>query len=313
MPTFSTVTLNPALDKTMFFRDEFLMGGLNRAVCSVTEAGGKGINVSRVLKRFGADAVCFGFVGGRSGRTLCDLLDLADIPYRFTHTLAETRTCVKLRDDYSVTEANEAGGPVSEGEKRNLLRSLDRSAGDIVCLSGSLPHGLPPETLPELIALLKKKGRVVAVDTSGEALAAALDASPDLIKPNEHELARLIGRRAETETELVDACTAIYEKHQTAVLCTLGGEGAVYVGKDGIFSVPASPVRQVKNTVCAGDTFLAAFLFAYYGEGEHRSDPVYALSLASSAAGAKTEKEGTEIPTREELGQYLDCVPVRKL
>jgi len=312
----TTVTLNPALDKTMYFAKDFLIGGVNRSYGSTKAVGGKGINVSRVMKQYGVNAVCAGLIGGINGNIVCELLDTHDIPYRFTRTKAETRINIKIKDNSGVmTEGNEMGGPIRESEFKSFVRELEKDDSELMVISGSIPQGLPADTYKTLVEMLKEKGKTVIVDCDGEALRHAVEAKPFLIKPNIHELGMYLGRLPADREETIAAIGRIYKEKGVRVLCTLGAMGALYVGPEGLYSVPAVSLDRIGNTVCAGDTFLATFLLSFYGhfDPEDAGDIAKALEIGSSAAAAKAEKEGTEIPTKEEMSRHIDGLTAEKL
>ncbi|MBE6564777.1 MAG: 1-phosphofructokinase family hexose kinase [Ruminococcaceae bacterium] len=312
----TTVTLNPALDKTMFFERDFLLGGVNRSHSALKAVGGKGINVSRVMKQYGVNALCTGFIGGINGNIVCELLDTLDIPYRFSRTKAETRINIKIKDAGSVmTEANEMGGPIRESELASFFKELEKDDSDLMVLSGSIPRGLPADTYARIVRKMKEKGKTVVVDCDGEALRLAVEEKPFLIKPNIHELGMYLGRLPADREETIAAIRRIWEEKGVRVLCTMGALGALYIGPEGLYAVPAASIDRIGNTVCAGDTFLAAFLLSYYGhfDPEESGDIARALEIASAAAAAKAEKEGTEIPTAEEMGRHLKGLHAEKL
>lgn len=338
----ATLTLNPCIDKTLYFNTSFRTDGLNRAAYSVTSAGGKGINVARIYRKLGIRVQALGFAGGTTGDMLRALLAKEDIQTNFVETLCDTRMCIKLIDATGVcTEANECGGPIQEEEYKALKAQLVSSAQQrgaiqpcnteedvILFAGGSIPSGLPDDTYKQLITELSSPGsghpgtgragtgklRFI-LDADGAALREGITASPWLIKPNCAELSGLVGyeitgRTAQEKAEnAAKASRRIHAQYGTNVLCTLGGDGAVYTNADGAYYVNA-PHVTMRGFTGAGDTFLASFVFAYEKNG---SDVESALCFASSAAAAKVELAGTEMPDKQAMMRFAEKVQAEKL
>ncbi len=323
----ATLTLNPCIDKTLYFGDAFRLDALNRAAYAMTNAGGKGINVARIYRRLGIRATAYGFAGGSVGKMLCDLLATEDIPVSFTETSCDTRMCVKLIDAGGVcTEANEAGGPMLDVEYDALKRELDRFVSvcieeneeGILFAGGSVPAGLEKSAYRDLISGINRAsgGRVrFILDADGEALREGLKSSPWLIKPNAFELSGLVGYEITGKTAMEKARNAakasrrIASEYHTSVLCTLGGDGAVYTDAAGSTYVNA-PRVTLRGFTGAGDTFLASFVFAYEKNGR---DIPSALCFASSAAAAKVELAGTEMPDKTAMMRFVEQVQAENL
>lgn len=301
MNRFYTLTLNPALDRTMYF-DTFVSGGLNRAVApSRLTLGSKGINVSRFLSVCGQTAPAYGFAGGSMGQQMLAMLKEEGIETRFVPTAAETRLNVKMITADGVgTEANERGGPITEEERDALLTSLteqaraDREAGNTAWffVGGSIPQGVEKSVYYRLVENLRKCGAHVLLDCDGEALKKGIKARPHLIKPNLFELSQLVGNPELTEGQVVENCWKLYRETAVRILCTMGGKGAVYAGPQGVYSVDA-PRVAVRGFTGAGDTFLASFVYAVC-RGE---DITQSLAFAAGCAGAKVEMPGSEMPS----------------
>lgn len=338
----ATLTLNPCIDKTLYFNTSFRTDGLNRAAYSVTSAGGKGINVARIYRKLGIRVQALGFAGGTTGDMLRALLEKEDIQTNFVETLCDTRMCIKLIDASGVcTEANECGGPIQEEEYRALKKQIVSTAQscssaqqrgaiqpcnteeDIILFAGgSIPSGLPDDTYKQLITELSRTGtghtgtklRFV-LDADGAALREGITASPWLIKPNCVELSGLVGyeiggRTAKEKAEnAAKASRRIHAQYGTNVLCTLGGDGAVYTNADGAYYVNA-PHVTMRGFTGAGDTFLASFVFAYEKNG---CDVESALCFASSAAAAKVKLAGTEMPDKQAMMRFAEKVQAEKL
>lgn len=320
----ATLTLNPCIDKTLYFNGSFQTDALNRAAYAMINAGGKGINVARIYRRLGIRASAYGFSGGAMGELLHTLLANEDIRAVFTETSCDTRMCIKLIDaDGVCTEANEAGGPIMETEYTALKKKLSGFLSEceqeheegILFAGGSVPAGLDTSIYREIIGMFADSPVRFILDADGDALKFGLLGRPWLIKPNARELSGLIGYEItgrdahEKAIAAAKASRRIYAEYQTNVLCTLGGDGAVFTGADGAYYVNA-PHVTMRGFTGAGDTFLASFVFAYEKNGR---DLESALCFASSAAAAKVELAGTEMPDKHAMMQFVDFVHTEKL
>lgn len=310
----ATLTMNPALDRTIVFETElFIPGNLHRvSKGSVYEnAGGKGINVARVLKKLGTDAKAYCFTGGRNGERLKELLKAEKINGVYIESQAETRMNIKIIDKASVcTEINENGGPVTDSELGELLKIHRKSTGNpqAFIIAGSIPQGVEKSVYKLLITMWKKCGSYTVLDCDGEALRHGIEGKPDLIKPNQNELSQLVGTDVSTPEKAVEKAKELYTAYGVEILCTLCGKGAVFAGAEGLWKVN-SPQVTVRGFSGAGDTFLAAFLYERYNTG---SVP-QALRFAASAAAVKVEKYGTEIPDFAEMKKYTGVVTTEKI
>lgn len=309
-----TVTFNPALDRTVFTDRAFRAGELNRVSHSVVSCGGKGINVSRMLRLLGADTVALGFSGGESGALLKKRLESEGVPFRFAETAAATRTNIKMIDgDGICTELNEAGGTITEDEIDVLLSLIkeETADADIAVMAGSFPQLVKNDVenlLKTVIKELHDSGKTVICDMSGDTLRYAIEAGADLIKPNISELSALVKKELSDINSAVENSSLIYKRTGTEVLCTVGEQGAVYAGKNGVY-ISDAPRVTVRGFAGAGDSYLAAYLFSV-SLGDDTSE---AMKLAASAAAAAVECEGTELPEREALYRYKDKINVRGL
>lgn len=295
----ATLTLNPSLDKTMYFDAPFKAGALNRASHSAPPIiGSKGINVSRMLHVCGVDAVALGFIGGDNGKLACAQLNSQGIIHSFVETKAETRLNIKMIDSDGIcTEANEKGGPIEPGELENLICEIKSlPAGGIFVMGGSIPQGVDKSVYNSLITMLKSRGTYCVLDCDGEALKLGMQAGPALIKPNIYELSQYLSREIAPD-EAADECEALYKATGTEVLCTLGGDGAVFAGEEGVFRVH-SPRVTVRGFTGAGDTALAVFIYRRFICGDSSRE---ALERANAAAAVKVQLPSTEMPTREML------------
>jgi 1-phosphofructokinase len=262
-----TVTPNPSLDITLGL-DRFIHRGINRVQSSLREPSGKGLNVSLALHAVGADTIAVLPLGGPAGRELAELAEAYGVQLRIIPIDGTVRSNVSLiESDGATTKLNEPGPELGEDEVTQLVEeALDASQRDgWLAYCGSLPRGFGPFQLARAIALAKQAGRNVALDTSDAALHAVLSGPeanmPTVIKPNTHELATVTGRGLLTVGDLVGAADVLLQCGVESVLVSMGGDGGLLLDKAGALYGRA-PVRRVVNTVGAGDSFLAGYLWA---------------------------------------------------
>jgi len=287
----ATVTLNPAIDRNIIYDKPLEAGELNRVDGALVNAGGKGINVSRMLKKLGVDTHVYGFNGGRCGKMLSDILLEEGIESEFTETRAETRMNIKITDSsLKETEINEKGGPVTSDELKELLAKLKASPAEIVIIGGSTPSGLGADTVRSIVGALKLQGKTVITDISGQPLVEAVEARPYLIKPNRQEFCQLLGYTP-SDDGYVKAASDFYDRTGIEIILTLGKDGAFYAGRAGKYRV-INPVVKPKGFSGAGDTYLASYVYAI----THDMDIRQALSFAAAASLSKVELEGTNLP-----------------
>lgn len=280
-----TVTLNPALDKTVEI-PSLAVDSVNRITAMRTDPGGKGINVSKVIQKLGSESVATGILGGDTGRAICTALEAMGIKTGFWFVEGETRTNLKVIDpvNHTNTDLNEPGITVSGEILNGLLQELilKVNAGDIVVLSGSLPKGAPKDTYGIWVNAVKKAGAKVILDVDGELLKAGIEAAPYLIKPNNHELSALLGKKLTTPEELREAARALMDQYGIGkVVVSMGGAGALYVTKEEAVYAEGLKV-PVGSTVGAGDSVVAALAVAE--EQEKTLEETVRLSMASGAA-----------------------------
>lgn len=282
-----TLTMNPARDRTVLIDGEFKPGGLYRIGRAHENFSGKGINVSKALENLGANVT-----------TITPL------------TAAPVRTNIKIIDSAGVcTEINENGGPITAAEMDELLIILKKSTENTqyIVISGSIPQGVDKSVYNYLIKIFKSRGITTVLDCDGEALHRGVEAKPYLIKPNLTELSGLIGTEISTIDRAVETSSELHVKTGVNILCTMGADGALYAGDEGLYTV-TSPQVRVRGFSGAGDTFLAAFLYEKHLTGNIES----ALKFASSAAAVKVEMIGTDIPDGGSMSKYIDSVEVRR-
>ncbi|UOQ83324.1 1-phosphofructokinase [Gracilibacillus salinarum] len=283
-----TITLNPAIDYVVKV-NSFEKGGINRSQYDYKEAGGKGINVSRVLQQFGQASTALGFVGGFTGKFITDSLTEMKIPYDFVQLQQDTRINMKIKTETDETEVNGLSPTIGEAEYQALLAKLKHlNEGDIVVLAGSLPHSLYKAVYREMVSLLHEQGALAVLDTSGTPLKEAIQASPAFIKPNHHELAELFEEEVREDHDIVRLANRLHQENGiNHVLVSMANAGAIYVGDGGIFKLHA-PKGKAVHSVGAGDSAVAGFIYKWNDTKDARKAATYAIAAGSATAFSKT-------------------------
>lgn len=303
----TTVTLNAAIDKT-YYLPRFPLGQVSRVHSVYAEPGGKGINVARVVHALGCPVVATGFLGGSNGGWIRRELDRQGLRHEFVSIGGESRLCLNMIDEASgeSTEVLEPGPVITEEEMNELAGTVYRLAGQsaVVCFSGSLPRGVPADYYAQLIKLVKEAGAKAFLDTSGAALQGAIMAAPSLIKPNEDEMAQLLGTTWHGEAVPQQQLEALHANGIETISLSLGAGGS-YTSHGGVgFRVQAPKLRAV-NTVGCGDAYVAGMAVAV-----SRNLPIeecIAYATATGSANALTARAGYVIPEDVEhlLGQVI--------
>ena len=276
-----TVTLNPAVDYNITLLNP-LTSGINRSQNENIHFGGKGINVSTVLTRLKIDNIATGFIAGFTGKALKNSLAIEGIKTNFFEAQGITRINVKIKGE-SETEINGSGPFVDEQslvELINFLKSANKD--DIVVLSGSLPSSLKTDTYKRIIKELKECEIKTVLDTSGEALKSAVSESPFLIKPNLAELSFLLGKKLNTEKDVIDGAKMLQKFGAKNILVSLGAMGAILVLADGSVLREEAVKCDAINTIGAGDSLLAGFLASLENQLSPREALKKAVKIGSS-------------------------------
>lgn len=259
-----TITLNPAIDRTIRIEKTLMPMRLNRAVGSMVEAGGKGINVSRAIKALGGVSVAIGFCAGSNGRFLKDSLTSADIHHNFVDIPGETRVNIQvLGADGEHTEINEPGSKISDAD---YLRFLDRMENYLYpensfVITGSLPTDFSMKNYLKICKNIKKAGCRLIIDASGEHLLEAIKLEPDFVKPNVYELAEVVGEEVTTNPEcVVKQARKLLDMGARAVCVSMAKDGAVFLSKDEkeVLYVNSNPKIESCGAVGTGDAMVGA-------------------------------------------------------
>lgn len=308
-PMIHTVTANPALDLT-YRVAEVKLDDTTRAREVLRAAGGKGINVSRVSARLGHPTVAIAFAGGHAGDEIRDLLKAEGVRTWFTRHDEPTRTNAIIQDDLGhQIRVSGPGARVDESEVAAFTNSIfDLRAPDFLVLSGSKLKGMPADFYAEASRRAMGEGVKVAVDADEMDLRRAVEAGVYIIKPNQHELARLLGRPVSGVEDAAQAARDIVGRGVEVVLASLGAMGAVLVTADSSWRA-TPPEVEVDSTVGAGDSMLAGALVAL-SEGRPRQE---SLKLAVACGTATATTPGTSLCHRELVDSLYPLVKVEAL
>lgn len=305
-----TVTLNPAVDRELTVPAIKFDSVLRATACRV-DFGGKGFNVSRMLRALGAESVALGFAGGRSGELLRDGLEGLGIATDFVWVAGETRTNVSIvteaHDHY--VKVNEPGPTISPAEGIALVQQVRRlaRAGDWWVLAGSLPPGVPASIYMQLIGDVQTAGARVILDTSGDALRDGCAARPFLAKPNDLEINKLTGLPVDSTSEIAAAAQAMQHSGVANVVVSLGKKGALLAGAENVW-LAASPQIQEKNPIGAGDSMVGGLVW-----GLSQGLPLpEALRWGIACGAATASMSGTAVGSRELVKSLAAQVTVNR-
>lgn len=297
-----TVTLNPSIDYIIGV-DNLSMGALNRFESSEMLPGGKGINVSRILKRLNHETIALGFLGGFTGAFIEDSLARESVATKFIKISEPTRINVKIKSNVE-TELNGNGPHITTQASDQLIDTL-RTAHqeDIVILSGSKAANLPENYYQEIIENLTSE---FIIDTTGKELRQALAYKPLLVKPNHHELADLFEVTISSEAELMTYGKKLLTEGAQYAIISMAEKGALLFTQDGVYQGSA-PKGQVQNSVGAGDSMIAGFAGTY----AETADAIAAFRMGL-ACGSATAFE-KDLATAEQIKKLLPEITITKV
>ncbi len=304
----TTITLNPAID-TRYFIEDFKEGRLFRAEKTIKSPGGKGLNVTKVLRQMDADVVATGIIGGKNGEWIQENLKKMDIKEEFYVSSAETRVCIAVLAKHSETEILESGEEVTDSDLRafekKLMELVEKS--DVITMSGSLPKGMDAGYYQKLVELVNRKGKKVILDTSGKSLLEGVKGKPYLIKPNFDELEYVLGESIDGRDKIKKAVEKLKNLGAQNVLVSLGGEGAIYFGEE-ILKITI-PKIKIHNTVGSGDSSVAGFAMGL-NDGLELNE-VLKLSMACGMSNAQSMETGRVIP--EDVKEFMENITIEVL
>ncbi|WP_411683122.1 1-phosphofructokinase [Clostridium thailandense] len=288
----TTITLNPAVDKTIEI-DTFRIGSVNRISSSRVDAGGKGINVSKVIQSLGGKSRAIGILAGKNGEFIKEYLDSIKIKNDFVFVEGETRINTKVVDpvSHTNTDINEIGPMISNENLDKLWNKFYESSDEnsIVVLSGSIPKNVDKSIYKTWIEKAKEKNIKTILDADGELFKQGIKAAPYLVKPNIHELEGLFGQKIDSIEKAVKLSKELLSQGVKIVVVSLGEDGALFVKKELVVLAKGIKV-EVKSTVGAGDSMVAALALAM----DKGYDFEKAVRLAVACGTASVMIEGTQ-------------------
>lgn len=304
-----TLTLNPAVDRELTV-PAVEYDAVLRATKSQVDFGGKGFNVSRLLKQMGTESIAVGFLGGKAGEILQEGLQSLGIGADFVWVPGETRTNISIVTPSGghYIKVNEKGPVISPEKQDELLgkvRALAKS-GDWWVLAGSLPPGVPDDFYAQLVEVLNQGGAKVLLDTSGASLHLGCEARPYLVKPNLEEARMLTGMRAETQVELAEAAAEVRRMGAENVILSMGKSGALLQTKEGCWLTTCPKVVE-KNPIGAGDSMVGGLVWALT-QGRTLKE---ALAWGVASGSATASLSGTEVGSPALIQSLLEQVQLQ--
>lgn len=298
-----TVTFNPSLDYIVRM-DSFATGKINRVNYEQVLAGGKGINVSIVLKNLGQNNTALGFLAGFTGEEI----------KRQLHEFGVTNDFVQLNQGFSrinvkakaenETEINGQGPDIEEAKLEELFTKLDQlQADDTLVLAGSIPKTLPDDIYQQIMARLNGKGIRIIVDAEKKLLLNVLQYHPFLIKPNNHELGDMFGVTLTTDAEIIEYAKKLQAKGAQNVLISMAGDGAILLTTDGTTYKCPAPKGKLVNSVGAGDSMVAGFITGF-NESAGDFKTAFHMGVATGSASAFSDN----LATRPEVEALLKTI-----
>lgn len=298
-----TVTFNPSLDYIVRM-DSFATGEINRVNYEQVLAGGKGINVSIVLKNLGQNNTALGFLAGFTGEEI----------KRQLHEFGVTNDFVQLNQGFSrinvkakaenETEINGQGPDIDKAKLEELFTKLDQlQADDTLVLAGSIPKTLPDDIYQQIMARLNGKGIRIIVDAEKKLLLNVLQYHPFLIKPNNHELGDMFGVTLTTDAEIIEYAKKLQAKGAQNVLISMAGDGAILLTTDGTTYKCPAPKGKLVNSVGAGDSMVAGFITGF-NESAGDLKTAFHMGVATGSASAFSDN----LATRPEVEALLKTI-----
>ncbi|WP_058484941.1 1-phosphofructokinase [Defluviitalea phaphyphila] len=307
-----TVTLNPAVDQTIII-DNFKINEVNRVVDAREDVGGKGINVSKMIKNLKGKSVALGIIGGNKGEFIEEQLKSMGIDTDFVKKDTNTRTNIKIVDKVNdtFTDINEKGGEVDYTIIKNIEEKILKTVktGDILVLAGSVPSNVGSDIYNKWIKMCNEKKVKVFLDADGDLLKQGVKAGPYLIKPNIDELERLFNKKIENINQCISLTKELLFKYGIEIIVvSMGGDGALVITKNNCIKVKALKV-EVKSTVGAGDSMVGALAYAL--DNGYPLEEAIKLSVAASTA--TISHEGTIMGNLDEIEDLKNKVELEMI
>ncbi len=296
-----TVTFNPCLDYIVSV-DDFTLGKVNRTTKELVYPGGKGINVSLVLKNLGMESTALGFTAGFTGTEIEQALQRWGCYTDFIRiSEGMSRINIKLRSREE-SEINGQGPEISKEALEELYQKMDAmQPEDVLVLAGSIPSSMPDSSYELIMERVEKKHMKVVVDATGDLLVNVLKYHPFLIKPNNHELEEIFHVPMDSNDTIITYAKKLQEMGARNVLISMAGDGAILVSEDGMVRQSPAPKGKVVNSVGAGDSMVAGFLTGFLTTGNY--EEAFYMGIATGSASAFSERLATKPEVDEILKQ----------
>lgn len=294
-----TVTFNPSLDYIVSVRN-FEEGSVNRASDEMILPGGKGINVSIVLNNLGMESHLLGFIAGFTGKEIERMVsDDGCISEFIKVDNGFSRINVKMRSEKE-SEINGIGPAISNSEMTQLLDKLDKlKEGDVLVLAGSIPASIPDTIYYDIMKMLSDRKIMIVVDATKDLLLNVLPLHPFLIKPNKQELAEMMNLENLSKEDIVKNAFELQKRGARNVLVSMAGEGAILVTEDGNVYSSAAHKGNVVNSVGAGDSMVAGFIYGYLNNKDYKE--AFETGLCAGSASAFSQN----LATKEQVEELL--------
>jgi 1-phosphofructokinase family hexose kinase len=308
----ATVTLNPSLDKTIYV-DELVLDDTNRALKFRYDPGGKGLNVSRVLWELGQHSVLFGFLAGNTGKRVEKYLIDEGLTVDFNWTSGETRENLIISSGTELQQMKISlpGPSIREDELHRLKRKIAGRSREfeVIAFSGSVPPGIDKGIYKELAEEANQRGDRVVLDADGETLRKGMEANVWMIKPNLHELQRLMGRELPTDEAIHGALDEMLESGKVELIILSRGGGSVIAAtkKERFEATP--PEITVRSTVGAGDSLIGGFIYQWFQTGSLEQALRYGIASGTACAASL----GTELAHLSDINRFLPLVQIKEL
>ena len=290
-----TVTFNPSVDYIVSVND-FELGMTNRTASELMLPGGKGINVSIVLGNLGIANIALGFMAGFTGDEIVRMLEQAGVQSDFIkleHGISRINLKLKNIDG---TEINGQGPDIGQQQIDQLMGKLDQlNKDDVLVLAGSIPSSMPDDIYQQILKRLSDKNMTIAVDATKDLLLNVLEYHPFLIKPNNHELGEIFHTVINDKDDVVTYAKRMQEKGARNVLVSMAGDGAVLVTEDGQEFRADAPKGKLVNSVGAGDSMVAGFIYGYLNGGSYADAFHYGVCTGSASAFSENLATAEEV------------------
>lgn len=297
-----TVTFNPSLDYIVSV-DNLTLGAVNRTNREIMNPGGKGVNVSIVLRNLGCESTALGFSAGFTGKEIVRLMEEQKIASDFIEVgTGLSRINVKIRSDEE-SEINGMGPQIESSDIQKLYARLDKlGEGDVLVLAGSIPSVMPDTMYSDIMKHLSGRNLRIVVDATKDLLVNVLKYHPFLVKPNNHELGEIYGVALNTREEVIPYAKKLQEEGAGNVLVSMAGEGAVLITETGDVYQSEAPKGIVQNSVGAGDSMVAGFLAGYLASQDY--EQAFYMGICAGSASAFSEGMATREAVRDLLKQF---------